>query len=170
MRCSQIQCDPHRSAQGDRARQMLLLTAALAVQPVATSLAAQFTVSDTSDNPTDSGSLVYAINGANASPGSTITIDNGLGTIQPTSPLPPITTSSLTLNDGTGDIIDGNLSVSGTSNLNLSNGLSYVLAGALTLVAILLYTGAAWQVTAEVVREAALRRRIRRANVGDDPE
>ncbi|HUA94277.1 MAG TPA: ATP-binding cassette domain-containing protein, partial [Acidimicrobiales bacterium] len=56
------------------------------------------------------------------------------------------------------------------SVLNLSNGLSYVLAGALTLVAILLYTGAAWQVTAEVVREAALRRRIRRANVGDDPE
>jgi ribose transport system ATP-binding protein len=52
------------------------------------------------------------------------------------------------------------------SVLNLSNGLSYVLAGALTLVAILVYTGAAWQVTAEVVREAALRRRIRRTGAG----
>ncbi len=55
------------------------------------------------------------------------------------------------------------------SVLNLSNGLSYVLAGALTLVAILLYTGAAWQVTAEVLREAALRRRIRRGNVDAEP-
>ncbi|MGH9090879.1 MAG: ATP-binding cassette domain-containing protein [Acidimicrobiales bacterium] len=55
------------------------------------------------------------------------------------------------------------------SVLNLSNGLSYVLAGALTLVAILVYTGAAWQVTAEVVREAALRRRIRRAGAGTTP-
>lgn len=55
------------------------------------------------------------------------------------------------------------------SVLNLSNGLSYVLAGALTLVAILVYTGAAWQVTAEVVREAMLRRRIRRAGAVADP-
>ncbi|MGH9108410.1 MAG: ATP-binding cassette domain-containing protein [Acidimicrobiales bacterium] len=48
--------------------------------------------------------------------------------------------------------------------LHLSNGLSFVIAGALTLVAILVYTGAAWEITAKALRDARLRRRIRRAS------
>lgn len=46
--------------------------------------------------------------------------------------------------------------------LSLSNGLSYALAGVLTLLAVLVYTGALWRVGGEVVREALLRHRIRR--------
>jgi ribose transport system ATP-binding protein len=45
--------------------------------------------------------------------------------------------------------------------LSLSNGYSYILAGGLTLLAVLVYTGALWQVAGEVIREALIRRRIR---------
>ncbi len=109
-----------------RAGRLCLLAAVAqgAVYPSARLLAGQFTVSDTGDSVTDPGSLRYAITGANASAGSTITIDNGLGTITPSSALPAISTTSVTIDDGTGDFIDGNLTVAGTSDVNLANGLN----------------------------------------------
>lgn len=54
------------------------------------------------------------------------------------------------------------------SVLHLSNGLSYALAGILTLVAILVYTGETWEVVGQIVHDARHRRKIRTAAAGVD--
>ncbi|MGH9101275.1 MAG: ABC transporter permease, partial [Acidimicrobiales bacterium] len=44
--------------------------------------------------------------------------------------------------------------------LHLSDGLSYAFTGLLTLLAVLVYTGSAWEVATQVVRDARLRHQI----------
>lgn len=49
--------------------------------------------------------------------------------------------------------------------LHLSNGVSYVFAGLVTLLAILVYSGSAWGLCYQAVRVASFRRRIRKVRV-----
>lgn len=90
---------------------------------------AAFTVTDTSDSSTDTGSLRYAITQANASPGSTITFAAGLnGTITLGSALPAITQATILSGPGA-----NLLTVSGSGAYSVftvkSPGASVVISG-----------------------------------------
>ncbi len=105
--------------------------AAVGLLPAAAS-AATYTVTSTADDGS-AGTLRYAINQANANPGSTINFAANLGGISLTSALPPIN-ASMSINGASGDggISGSNqyrifLVNSGTvaiSNLTLKNGLA----------------------------------------------
>ncbi len=85
--------------------------------------AATYTVTSTADTGAV-GTLRWAITQANADPGSTINIQDNLGTITLTSPSPQVT-AAMMINGGTGNTVNGGLTKLGSGELILSGDNSF---------------------------------------------